>query len=84
VQYWDPARGEGVVFAFRGSTPDEARHRFALAGLDPARHYKLHFQDGSSPDRTATGSELMQGLEVSLAMPLSSELIFLTDADQQR
>jgi hypothetical protein len=78
MEYWDPARSEGVVYAFRGSTPDEPRHVFALAGLDPARHYKLHFQDGSAPDRTATGRELMRGLEVNLPQPLSSELVFLS------
>jgi hypothetical protein len=84
IEYWDPDRGEGVVFSFRGSIPDEPRHRFALSGLDPARHYKLHFQDGTSPDRTATGRELMQGLEVNLQAPLSSELTFLSDADANR
>jgi alpha-galactosidase len=84
IEYWDPDRGEGVVFSFRGSIPDEPRHRFALSGLDPARHYKLHFQDGTSPDRTATGRELMQGLEVNLRAPLSSELTFLSDADANR
>lgn len=84
VEYWDPARGNGVVFAFRGSVADEAQHRFALAGLDPEKQYKLHFQDGSSPDRTATGRELMQGLEVKLPIPLSSELVFLMDAEKHR
>jgi hypothetical protein len=79
VEYWDPARAKGVVFAFRGSTPDEAEHRFVLAGLDPSRRYQLHFQDGSAPDRIAAGSELMgSGLLVRLQNPLSSELVFLT------
>ncbi|MGB6687852.1 MAG: alpha-galactosidase [Terracidiphilus sp.] len=81
LEYWDPARGKGVVFAFRGTVPDEAEHRFALAGIDAATRYRLHFQDGSAPDRVATGSELMNpGLEVHLAIPLSSELVFLEDA----
>jgi hypothetical protein len=80
VEYWDPARGKGVVFAFRGTTPDEADHRFVLAGLDPSRHYRLHFQDGSAPDGSAAGSDLMdQGLLVRLQSPLSSELVFLSD-----
>jgi alpha-galactosidase len=80
IEYWDPARGEGVVFAFRGTVPDEPRHKFALAGLDPARQYKLHFQDGTAPDHTATGRELMDGVEVSLPTPLSSELVFVSDS----
>ncbi|MDE3187186.1 MAG: alpha-galactosidase [Acidobacteriota bacterium] len=84
IEYWDPTRGQGVVFAFRGSVPDEPEHRFALVGLDPARKYRLHFQDGSSADQKVTGRDLMQGLEVHLPYPLSSELVFLTDAGINR
>jgi len=81
VEYWDPARGKGVVFAFRGSAPGETEHRFVLAGLDARKRYRLHFQDGSAPDRTAPGSELIgPGFPVHLKNPLSSELIFLTSA----
>jgi alpha-galactosidase len=80
VEYWDPARGKGVVFAFRGSIPDEADHRFVLAGLDPAKSYRVHFQDGSAPDRQTGGSELMgSGLLVRLPVALSSELVFLSE-----
>ena len=80
IEYWDPARRQGVVFAFRGTVRDEAEHRFVLAGLDAAKRYHLHFQDGSAPDRIMTGSEMMgTGLTVRLSNPLSSELIFLSD-----
>jgi alpha-galactosidase len=83
IEYWDPARRQGVVFAFRGSVRDEVEHRFVLAGLDPARRYRLHFQDGSAPDRIMTGIEMMgAGLTVRLSNPLSSELIFLSDPAQ--
>jgi hypothetical protein len=85
VEYWDPARGRGVVFAFRGSAPDEAEHRFVLAGLEAGKSYRLHFQDRSAPDRLATGSELMgAGLLVRLGSPLSSELVFLDEEATQR
>jgi alpha-galactosidase len=78
MEYWDPARGRGVVFAFRGSVPDDADHRFVLAGLVPSARYRLHFEDGTSPDRQATGADLMAtGLAVHLSYPLSSELVFL-------
>ena len=81
VEYWDPARGKGVVFAFRGTIPDESEHRFVLAGLDRRQTLPPAFQDGTASDRTATGSELMgQGLLVHLQNPLSSELVFLSDA----
>jgi alpha-galactosidase len=85
VEYWDPARGKGVLFAFRGSIADEAEHRFVLAGLDAGKRYRLHFEDGSAPDGEATGSELMgSGLAVHLREPLSSELVFLEDGVAKR
>ena len=85
LEYWDPARRQGVVFAFRGTGPDESDHRFALAGLDPQRSYRLHFEDASAPDRVVPGEELMAGgLAVHLPSPLSSELVFLEDAPRPR
>jgi alpha-galactosidase len=78
VEYWDPMRGKGVVFVFRGSTVDETSHKFYLAGLTASARYKLHFEDGSSQDREANGSELMSpGLTVTLNQPNSSELVFI-------
>ena len=85
IQYWDSSRGKGVVFAFRGTIPNENHHAYVLHGLEATRLYKLHFQDGSAPDRTAEGSRLMgQGLKVHLANPLSSELVFIEDAGRAR
>ena len=80
MEYWDPARKKGVVFAFRGSTPDEPEHRFVLTGLSSQKRYRLHFEDGSAPDAEAAGRELMGiGLPVHLERPLSSELVFVQD-----
>jgi alpha-galactosidase len=85
MEYWDPARKRGVVFAFRGSIPDEPVHRFVLSGLSPQGHYRLHFEDGSAPDREASGSELLKsGLAVHLQNPLSSELVFLEETAKQK
>ena len=81
IEYWDSARGKGVVFAFRGTVADQADHRFVLAALDSGKRYRLHFEDVTAPDREATGKDLMgQGLDVHLQNPLSSELVFLEDA----
>ena len=81
MEYWDPVRKHGVLYAFRGSVADENNHTFVLTGLDAASHYRLHFQDGSSRDREATGKQLMnEGLEVKLEHPLSSELVFVEQA----
>jgi alpha-galactosidase len=79
MEYWDPARGQGVVFAFHGSDTAEPGHRFTLSGLDPRKTYGLHFEDGTSPDTTVSGRQLMtSGLQVMLRSPLSSELIFIS------
>jgi alpha-galactosidase len=82
LEYFAPRRGHGVVYAFRGSTPDEANHSFRLRGLDAGREYALHFEDHSSPDRAASGRELTSaGLKVSLPGVESSELVFLREID---
>ena len=78
LEYYSPALRRGVLYAFRGSAPDEPAHRFRLAGLDAQGRYALSFQDRGPVSRVERrGRELMrQGVEVSLDMPLSSELVF--------
>lgn len=79
IEYFDPLRHRGVLYAFHGSSRDEAEHSFLLQGLNPAARYQLTFEDKSSPDRVATGQELMgKGLQVALPDPDSSELVFVT------
>jgi hypothetical protein len=78
IEYWDLIRKKGVLFAFRGTVPNEAEHHFLLSGLNAEQRYHLHFEDGSVPDREAVGSELIRsGLTVYLQKPLSSELVFI-------
>ena len=85
IEYWDPNRKRGVVYAFRGTVEKESSHAFQLLGLDPSARYLLMFHDHSSPDRTMTGSELAKkGLPVQLALPNSSELIFLEEQAKGR
>jgi len=78
IEYWDPDRKKGAIYAFRGSGNSEEVHAFLLKGLQPESRYQLRFNDGSSPNRTAMGAELMgKGLKVSLPLPNSSEIVFL-------
>jgi hypothetical protein len=78
MEYWDPARKQGVVFAFHGSDAAEREHRFVLSGLDARTIYRLHYEDGTSPDAVAAGEQLTSlGLEVVLREPLSSELVWI-------
>ena len=84
MEYWDPIRRRGVVFAFRGSSPDEMEHRFVLAGLDPHKRYKIHFEDGSMADQEAMGGKLAaDGLLVRLSDPFSSELVFFEETGHE-
>jgi alpha-galactosidase len=80
VEYWDPERRRGVVYAFRGTIEREKTHVFVLKGLQPSARYALKFNDHSRADRTVTGRELMgSGLKVNLPLPNSSELIFIEE-----
>jgi hypothetical protein len=80
MEYFDPQRARGVVYAFRGSSETESNHAYMLKGLLPDAMYKLHYHDGSSPNGTVSGHDLMTaGLPVHLGMPDSSELIFLEE-----
>ena len=76
MEYFDGQRGIGVVYAFHGDEAKPASHAFRLKGLRAADRYRLHFRDGTSPDRTAKGDELMRtGVTVSLPLANSSELV---------
>jgi hypothetical protein len=80
IEYNDVRKRRVLVYAFHGSTLDDQAHTFPLYGLQPSRRYRLHFQDGSSADRTVTGNDLMNdGLSIKLAVPNSSELIFIDE-----
>jgi hypothetical protein len=78
LEYFDPRRNAGVVYAFRGSTENEGEHAFRLKGLIPNHLYRLRFRDGTAPARTETGRKLADsGVSVHLSSPLSSELVFI-------
>ena len=78
VEFFDPKRNKGVVYAFRGSTETETKHIFRLHGLVPGQQYRLRFYDHSASDRAISGQELLgSGLSVTLSVPNSSELIFI-------
>ena len=80
MEYWNPKAGNGAVFVFRGTIQDETEHTFVLAGLNPTKLYKLHFNDDPARDEVKFGRQLIEhGLSVHLQNPLSSELIFMTD-----
>ncbi len=80
AEYFAPDTGQGVVYAFRGSTPGERDHTFLLKGLRADRQYDIHFEDHTGADHRESGSQLMtSGLKVSLPSPESSELVFIKE-----
>jgi hypothetical protein len=82
MEYYSPRLRRGVLFAFRGAATDQRTHSFRLHGLEPASLYRLKFEDrGAAANLVLTGQVLMQaGVEVTLELPLSSELIFIEEA----
>jgi hypothetical protein len=51
-----------------------------LAGLNGRSRYRLTFQDNPTANRELSGESLMQmGVDVRLALPLSSDLIFFEE-----
>lgn len=78
IEYWDPLRQRGVVYAFKGTVEGENERSFLLKGLQPARDYMIKFHDHSSDDRILSGHDLMNGgLKVTLSLQHSSELVFI-------
>ena len=77
IEYYAASLGRGVLYVFRGSSLLEPTQRFRLRGLDPTASYAVTFHDAKAR-RVLTGRALMKsGVSVSLARPLSSELVFL-------
>jgi len=80
IEYFSANLKRGVLYAFRGSK-DRSTHRFRLVGLNRDARYRFTFQDHPSANLTASGETLMQmGVDVSLPLPLSSDLIFFQEA----
>jgi hypothetical protein len=81
IEYYSARFRRGVLYAFRGTAPDQPTHRFRLQGLKLESRYRLKFQDqGGAANLVLTGQLLMrEGVEVTLGLPLSSELIFLEE-----
>jgi hypothetical protein len=76
IEYYSPAEGRGVLYAFRGSSSDEPSHRFRLGGLPAGSRYALHFQEPGSDREESAETLTQEGVEVALATPLTSQLVF--------
>jgi hypothetical protein len=73
-QFHREDRREGMVLAFRRPHSPYVTARLALKGLSPAARYELAFED-SGGQRACGGSELADGLEVTIESVPGSVLI---------
>lgn len=84
MEYFDPKARRGVLYAFRGSTPTEVRHRFVLRGVDATSRYQIRFHDHSSADIIVDGDKLLtSGIMVQLPASNSSEIILFEAMPEQ-
>jgi len=76
VEYFDPARGSGAIYVFRGSDLEPSASSLPLRGLPSGRWYRLEFRDHPEDNRTMSGRQLLaEGIGVTLPMPDSSEIV---------
>jgi Melibiase len=77
IEYWDPATGSGVLFAFRGST-SEQEHHFILQGIPAATRCSLTSENGSLAPLEMTGEALgATGVTLRLPEAETSDLILI-------
>jgi hypothetical protein len=75
LQYYDPRRGQGVVFVFRSRGPD-ARRRIPLAGLADG-DYEVRLEDQPTVRRIPGATLKREGLEIELPQRYSTAIIHL-------
>jgi hypothetical protein len=78
IQYHDPVTGKGVVYLFKPAAVADTI-TLKLRGVEPAKRYRVSFEDGSNPAIEKTGADLAKGLDVTLkGMPVS-ELVWIEE-----
>jgi hypothetical protein len=75
IEYYDPEVGKGVVYIFKPSDGIDSTN-IKPRGLDAKATYHITFEDGSNPDISMTGEQLMAGITVILKGSPVSELLF--------
>jgi hypothetical protein len=75
LEYYDPRRGEGVVFVFRPQSP-EVQRRIPLAGLEDG-DYEVRFEGRPESMRVAGAALGRAGLQVTLPDPNSAAIIHI-------
>jgi hypothetical protein len=81
IQYFDPMTRKGLVYLFKPSAVADTI-TLKLRGVEPAKLYRVSFEDGSNPAAEKTGAELVKGLEVTLKGAPVSELVWIEEIHQ--
>jgi hypothetical protein len=82
LEYYDPRRGEGVVFVFRDRSA-QTRCWLPLAGLSEG-DYEVRFEDEPVSVPIAGGLLQQKGVEVLLPHPFSATVIYLKSVSSPR
>lgn len=80
TEYYDVEHARGWCMLSAALYWATGRTHFPCMSSGPDRQYRLHFQDGSSSDRTKSGDLLQKkGLSIALTVPDSSEQVFIDE-----
>jgi hypothetical protein len=79
LQTWDPARGRGVLLAFRQDSGEPTR-AIALRDVPPGREFVLRSAPGGAVVGHATSAQLRVGLPVTIGQPRGATVLLITPA----
>jgi len=76
-EIYDGRIGEGMIIAFRPSSPQSTK-RFRLAGVEADARYDIRSENCGVAIATASGEELMsKGIDITIEESTGSEILFL-------
>jgi hypothetical protein len=76
LEFYDPDRGQGVVFAFRPDSADSQQVVF-LRGLDPAARYRVTFEDSAEAFVREGRALMTEGLRIMLKERFTSAIVYV-------
>lgn len=78
--FFDPGGGEGVLQVFRQGGSSESAYTVRLRGVDDDTAYSLTDAEGLNSFVSVKGSELKNGVTITLPEPASAALIYIAKA----
>jgi hypothetical protein len=78
--YFNAKDNAGVLQVFRQSGNAENTYKICLRGVDDNTLYNLNDIDGLNSFQSVSGSQLKQGITITLANPASASVIYIEKA----